>query len=395
MPRRIRSVVVFVLLGATTGVAQLPPEMTVDRYLLRAEELLAEKDHEAALDLMEKIQALQREHGLTLPDGFHFQYAQVAFASGAISAARDSLNQYLVEAGRTGEFYRAALKLLNLVEQIQTKYPDQVDQLMAEKDYAGALELMDRIQALQREHGFTLPDGFRDKYAQARVARLAEESCEGKSKGDSCWMELANQPECYVWNPDYWHYRGVAWTAECAEGLAQGTGTLKWMWDFDARPKRETLEPEGKEVSTDSAGTPGTLQLRAGSPPLFGSESTCTGQPEGAACWMELANQPECYVWNDHLERDETATWTAECAEGLAQGTGTLKWAWKDDYYDSEKGKVIKDGIVTLESTGTLQDGKHHDDWAERYVSGGTHWVRIGRVVCERQETRHLGRTHT
>ena len=177
MPRRIRSVVVFVLLGATTGVmAQLPPEILADQYLLQAEELLSDKAHEAALDKMGQILALQKQHGLTLPDGFHFQYAQVAFASGAISAARDSLNQYLVEAGRTGEFYREALKLLNQVEAIQKRleqYPDQVEQLMAEKDYGAALELMNQIVDLQEEHRFPLPEEFHFQYAQAALATSA------------------------------------------------------------------------------------------------------------------------------------------------------------------------------------------------------------------------------
>ena len=48
----------------------------------------------------------------------------------------------------------------------------------------------------------------------------------------------------------------------------------------------------------------------------------CTGQPEGTACWMERANQPEGYVWNGSLDKDETVTWTAECPGGTAPGTG-------------------------------------------------------------------------
>jgi len=30
----------------------------------------------------------------------------------------------------------------------------------------------------------------------------AEETCVGKPVGSSCWMALANHPECYVWNDD-------------------------------------------------------------------------------------------------------------------------------------------------------------------------------------------------
>ena len=85
---------------------------------------------------------------------------------------------------------------------------------------------------------------------------------------------------------------------------------------------------------------------------------TCAGKPQGAACWMELANQPGCYVWNDYLMADETAAWPGECSGGMAQGAGTLTRVWGD-------GKNI------LEFTGRLQDGKKHGRWVLRYADGG------------------------
>ena len=54
----------------------------------------------------------------------------------------------------------------------------------------------------------------------------------------------------------------------------------------------------------------------------------CKGQPQGTSCWMELANQPGCYVWNSYFQEDEALTWTAGCAEGLAHGKGTLTEVW-------------------------------------------------------------------
>ena len=71
----------------------------------------------------------------------------------------------------------------------------------------------------------------------------------------------------------------------------------------------------------------------------------CKGRPEGSSCWMELANQPGCYVWNSYFEPDETVTWTAACAEGLAEGTGTLTEVWDG-------------GRKTKEKTGSLVEGK-------------------------------------
>ena len=113
----IGSVLVAALLGSfTEAAAQLPPEIMADRYLVQAERLMNEKDYKAALEAMEKIVALQKEHDLKLPDGFHFKYAQIAMSAGLHEAAIDSVNKYLVAAGREGKFYREALELLDQAE---------------------------------------------------------------------------------------------------------------------------------------------------------------------------------------------------------------------------------------------------------------------------------------
>ena len=118
----IGSVLVAVLLGGfTEAVAQLPLEIMADRYLVQAERLMKEKDYKAALEAMEKIVALQKEHDLKLPDEFHFKYAQIAMSAGLIEAAIDAVSRYLVAAGRTGKFYREALELLDQAEQKQAE----------------------------------------------------------------------------------------------------------------------------------------------------------------------------------------------------------------------------------------------------------------------------------
>ena len=98
------------------GTVQLPPEILVDRHLVRAERLLASGDPDAALEAMNEILALQEEHDLVLQDGFDFQYAQVAYAAGRTQTAIASANQYLAAGGRQAEFYREALELLDSAE---------------------------------------------------------------------------------------------------------------------------------------------------------------------------------------------------------------------------------------------------------------------------------------
>ena len=129
-------------------------------------------------------------------------------------------------------------------------------------------------------------------------------------------------------------------------------------------------EPFFKEWDVHFTFEPGAKQpgksIPEPSPPIqrqepgskAGIENHCSGKPKGSACWMELSNQPECYVWNGGLEPDATVTWTGECTGKRAQGTGTLKSVWDG-------------GKKTSESTGSLQDGNRQGDWVIRYADGG------------------------
>ena len=99
-----------------SNAAQLPPEIMVDRHLVRVDRHLAADDPGAALEAMNEILALQAEHDLDLGPDFPFRYARVAFAAGRTQTAIVSLNEYLVAAGREGEFYREALQLLDSAE---------------------------------------------------------------------------------------------------------------------------------------------------------------------------------------------------------------------------------------------------------------------------------------
>lgn len=102
--------------SSATRNGQLPPEVMVDRHLVRMERLLASDDFGAAFATMNKILALQEEHSLVLEDDFYFHYARVAFAAARTETAIASLNEYLVTTARAGEFYREALELLDAAE---------------------------------------------------------------------------------------------------------------------------------------------------------------------------------------------------------------------------------------------------------------------------------------
>lgn len=83
----------------------------------------------------------------------------------------------------------------------------------------------------------------------------------------------------------------------------------------------------------------------------------CTSQAEGAGCWMELANEAGCYVWNDQLRQDESVTWTGTCAGSRAHGEGMLTWVWG-------KNKNVST------ATGLLHNGQQHGHWVLRRADG-------------------------
>lgn len=104
--------VLGIWLGCITAAAQLPPEVLVDKYLLQAQMLNEEQDHKGALEAMDRVVELQKEHDLALPEEFRFLYARTALAAGAVQAAVESAKRYLSAAGGKDKYYREALELL-------------------------------------------------------------------------------------------------------------------------------------------------------------------------------------------------------------------------------------------------------------------------------------------
>ena len=313
---------VTVWLGCVTAAAaQLPPEIQVDRYLLRADRLMEAKDPRGALEVMGKIVALQKEHGLTLPDEFHFKHAKVALSAGLVQEAIDATKQYLLRVGRESEFYREALELLDEAERLQAEteqiqatadeYLAKMNRAMEEKDYEAALAVMRMILYLHREHNLTLPDGFQSKYE--RVSRVTQHSCMGQQTEAACWKALTNHSECHVWNPSVVSQNEtVTWSAECSGGLAQGTGTLAWNWSWD-------WFLDGRPFTHESKGQ--ILQ----------------GKKHGK--WIE--RYPDEVVGEGAY------------VEGKRQGP----WVFR-----------AKDGTVT---EGAYMEGKQHGSWVERLGGGG------------------------
>ena len=165
---------------AATATPALPPEIMADRYLVKAEQLEAGKDYAGALKVMDKVFAMQKVHDLELPDEILYRYARIAMSADSVRTALASVNAYLVAAGKEGAFYKDALALSLLAEE-ELEVPEI----------------------------------------------LAEDTCAGKEEGAACWMELANHPDCYVWEQYLW-YSSVTWSGATLGRVARGEGTLTW-----------------------------------------------------------------------------------------------------------------------------------------------------------------------
>ena len=86
----------------------------------------------------------------------------------------------------------------------------------------------------------------------------------------------------------------------------------------------------------------------------FGGGEMCDGKPRGSACWLELENQPGCYLWVNYLLVNQANTWSGECVDELAEGTGEIKRVYGGN----------RDNSST--DTGQLQHGKRQGKWVNR-----------------------------
>lgn len=202
-----RAIVLLLLATAPAGGFQLPPEIQLDRLVLRSERLVEADDLDAVVVAMDEAFALAAENELELPPGLRFEHARVAFAVGLLEVTKASVTEYLAMAGRDGESYDDALALL---------------------------EDVDRI-----------------------LERRNAPECSPLPDGPACWMELTSHVECYVWNPAPQAAETAIWTGECSAGFAQGPGTLTWTYrdgEQEHEGNRRYGQPHGQSEVRGSEG---------------------------------------------------------------------------------------------------------------------------------------------
>ena len=75
----------------------------------------------------------------------------------------------------------------------------------------------------------------------------------------------------------------------------------RWDIDYDFEAGGEAAPAAAGAERPAPAGTDAQGERTAGR--QVAPEPTCAGKAVGASCWMELSNQPGCYLWNPNLQR--------------------------------------------------------------------------------------------
>ena len=98
---------------AVASSQELPPEVRIDLYLVRAERHIQNQNWPAALEALDIVVLLQADEGMETPAEVWFTHATAALGAGFPDAAITSATRYLQEVGRAGENYESALVLLD------------------------------------------------------------------------------------------------------------------------------------------------------------------------------------------------------------------------------------------------------------------------------------------
>ena len=337
----------FVFTAPKLAARQLPPEVLLDQLLLRAQRLVDEDDLDAAVVAMDEALGLGAEHGLELPPDLRFEHARVSFAVGLLETAKASVTEYLTAAGREGEFYVAALALLEDVDQI-----------------------LDRRDAPE---------------------------CSPEPEGAACWMELTSHPGCYVWNPNPQATETATWTGECPTGFAQGPGTLIWTsrdGEQEVEGNRRYGRNHGDVVVRDSSGLVqegtdrfgkrnGRWVLRSADGAVYEGPYV-DGEPNGQ--WV-VKNADGAVYEGPYVDGEPNGQWVVKNADGdigegpYVNGEQNGRWVWRDadggtregPYVDGEQhGRWVHNWSDGTTSEGEFLEGEWHGQWVVRHPDGRT-----------------------
>ena len=326
MTNRVRGALLIALLASgPAGGVQLPPEVLLDQLLLRTERLIEADDLDAAVEAMDEASALAAEHELELPPDFRFEQARTAFAVGLLGAAKESVTEYLMVAGREAESYAEAVALL-----------EDVDRILERRD---------------------APE------------------CSPLPEGSACWMELASHSGCYVWNSVPQATETATWTGECSAGFAHGPGTVTWTYRDGEQEEEGNLrygKLHGESVIRGGTGWVNKGPFRFGKGHgqwvlRFANGNVAegpylNGKRQGDWVWTFVDGRVER---GPYVDGERNGHWVIRSADGVA-GEGPFV----DDERNGHWVFRWPDGEV---HEGPYVNGEQDGHWVERFASGAVH----------------------
>lgn len=193
-----------------------------------------------------------------------------------------------------------------------------------------------------------------------------DRTCAGQPAGASCWMEITGRPGCHVWNAGYAVGATVTWSGECSGGLAQGAGSLTWVWDSNEQVGTGQLvdgKQNGHWVLRYADGN-----VEEG--PFVDGEENGHWVLRSAASGNVYEGPIVAGVQNGHWvhRRANGDVWEGPYVAGEWHG----HWVFRN-----------ADGSV---SDGPYVEGERHGDWVIRHADGDTEVLRYenGRIVGRR-----------
>ena len=251
-------------------------------------------------------------------------------------------------------------------------------------------------ETLYERDGISLEGSVRIVHRNAATCRVLEEN---ESAAAYEQMKANHGRPLRVWRVDYSalngsgrslsdltaHFQIEAEWPPCTNwtGLGQYPGPVQWAGSFETIQRASGMGPGEEAAATayvlaidgrqprfgrrqvtyrfgTASGPASELQLSVAPSPEPDRpalpEPVCEGPGEERPCWEETPAHPGCYVWNESFP-GYAMTWTGGCEDGLASGSGVLRWTWKD--------------TDTIEEQGQLREGKKHGHWVERRDAEG------------------------
>ena len=363
------------LASGELAIAQLPPAIMADRYLVQAERELADGDPGAAVETLNRIVALQAEHGLEIPDQFWFRRAQAAHDAGLHELAIESVVLYLENAGQGSEHYRAALELYDAAELAKAEADAQAAERAAAAERLAAVgPEMVMIPAgpfrmgcvsgqdCQNDefpvHWVTIPQSFAVSKYEVTFAEwdacVLDGGCGGYSPDDLGWGRGARPVINVSWE-DAQEY--VAW-------LSRQTGqTYRLLseaeWEYVARAGSSTAYSWGNEIGSNRANCSGY------------SFGTCGDQwGNTAPAGSFAANAFGVYDMHGNVWE-----WVEDCWNGSYEGAPSDGSAWQTGDCSA---RVLRGGSWFVIPSNLRSASRFGDSTGDRSLSRG---FRVARTL--------------